>query len=65
MIKADKSKASLAKGALAPNKVLLAENTHRLLVKFGDSKAADEYKAKAKGLYPYSTYFEGAKKDVK
>ena len=65
MIKSDKKNASLAIGALAPNKVYVAENTHRLLVKIGDTKAAEEYKKKAKEVYPYSTYFEGAKKDVK
>ena len=47
MIKSDKKKASLAVGALAPNKVHAAENTHRLLIKIGDSKTADEYKKKA------------------
>ena len=65
MIKSDKKNAGLAIGALAPNKVYVAENTHRLLVKIGDTKAAEEYKKKAKEVYPYSTYFEGAKKDVK
>ena len=65
MIKIDKKNASLAVGALAPNKVHAAENTHRLLVKIGDSKTAEDYKKKAKDMYPYSTYFEGAKKDIK
>ena len=65
MIKSDKKKANLATGALAPNKVHIAENTHRLLVKIGDNKTAEDYKKNAKDIYPYSTYFEGAKKDVK
>ena len=63
-IKRDKKHAKLAVGALQPNKVFLAENTHKLLVKVGDAKTAEEYKKKAAEMYPYSTYFEGAKKDV-
>ena len=65
MIKSDKKNANLAASALAPNKVHVAENTHRLLVKIGDNKAAEDYKKKAKDIYPYSTQFEGAKKDIK
>jgi hypothetical protein len=65
MIKADKKHVALAVGALTPNKVHVAENTHRLLLKLKDEKTAADYKKKAAELYPYSTYFEGAKKDVK
>jgi hypothetical protein len=65
LIKCDKKNVALAIGALTSNKVYVAENTHRLLVKLNESKAAEEYKKKAQGLYPYSTYFEGAKKDAK
>jgi hypothetical protein len=65
MIKQDKKNVGLAIGALSPNKVHVAENTHRLLLKLKETKAADEYKQKAQEQYPYSTYFEGAKKDIK
>lgn len=65
MIKQDKKHVSLAIGALSVNKVYVAENTHRLLLKLKETKAAEDYKKKAQELYPYSTYFEGAKKDIK
>lgn len=47
MIKQDKKNVALAIGALSPNKVQAAENTHRLLLKLKDTKAAEEYKKKA------------------
>lgn len=60
LIKRDGSKAGSALGALQAGKVKTAENTHRLLLKLSKNKEADEYKLKAKEVYPYSTYFEGA-----
>ena len=44
-------------------KVYLAEKTHKRLAKT-DEKIAKEYFQKAQTIYPYSTYFEGAKKDL-
>ena len=64
MIKMDKKNASLAINAIAPGKVYVAENTHRLLLKIKEDKLADDYKKKAAEIYPYSPYFEGSKKDV-
>ena len=64
LIKRDGSKVGSAVGALCAGKSKTAENTHRLLLKLKKSKEADAYKLKAKDLYPYSTYFEGAKMNV-
>jgi len=64
LIKGDSSKAGSAVGAIVAGKIKTAENTHRLLLKLKKTKEADAYKLKAKDVYPYSTYFEGAKMTV-
>ena len=43
-------------------KVYSAVKTHKRILK-SDEKSAQEYFLKAQALYPYSSYFEGAKKD--
>ena len=63
-IKNDASKSKDAVGALSAGNVYVAENTHRLLLKLKKDKDAEAYKKKAKEVYPYSTYFEGAKMSV-
>ena len=49
--------------------VYLAERTHKRLANAtksqGGEATAQQYYDLAKALYPYSTYFDGAKKDTK
>lgn len=70
LIKLDAANASLALSALnsdpsATRQVFVAENTHRRLLKAGQEALAKPYFEKAAETYPYSTYFEGSKKDLK
>ena len=70
LIKLDKANASLAISALnsdplASRQVFVAENTHKRLLKADLESLAKPYFERAKEIYPYSTYFEGNKKDLK
>ena len=70
MVKLDNKNAKLTISALETdkdraNKVYLAMKTHQRLVKIGDEETAKEYFAKAQEVYPFSTYFEGSKADLK
>lgn len=57
---------ALAKDPRSCHNVYLAEKTHkRLGDKMKDQVAAKKYFAQAKAAYPYSAYFEGAKRDSK
>jgi tetratricopeptide (TPR) repeat protein len=69
LLKVEKINAKVAIEALSldPNNgwnVYIAENTHRRFVKMGDTANAETYFKKAQAIYPYSTYFDGAKKGV-
>ena len=47
-------------------KVYVAEKTHRRIAnKLQKAEEAKRYYELAQQIYPYSTYFEGEKKDVK
>ena len=57
---------ALEKDPRSCHSVYLAVKTHeRLANKSKDADAAKKYFDKAKATYPYSAYFEGAKKDLK
>lgn len=43
--------------------VFIAEKTHKRLEKLKENDGAKKYFEVAKTIYPYSTYFDGAKKD--
>jgi len=68
LLKQEKKNAKVAIEALSadPSNVSSerqAEKTHRRMKKV-DDKSAEDYFKKAQTVYPYSIYFEGAKKDT-